>query len=553
MDDSTSVNIGTKAGLNTIYGTPRLNTFVGSYSGFSNTTGGENSFFGTNAGKVNTTGYRNSFFGYHAGATNNVGGDNSFFGNGAGQDNTEGIENSFFGRLAGLFNTTGSHNTFLGAYAGHSNTIGTYNTAIGYRALYSNTESGDGGQGHQEVAVGAWALENSKSRGNTAIGSGSLRTLTLGGDNTAVGGSSLLDLVDGASNTAVGADAMRNPGTTSSSNVAIGKSAGENTKGDHNTFVGTNSGFNLKQSHGSIFIGSVSTALDTVASNQIVIGANSSGIKDNSVVLGNEFIEDVYMGQDSGATVHAEKITLNEVNQVSNPTPGTIRWNGSDFQGWNGITWISLTGGAKVGELIDQSGNTYKTIIIGGQEWMAENLRVTSYREGTTIDQITNDAIWSGLTAGAWCYYDNNPGFNEPYGKLYNWFAVSGDSLCPDRWHVPTDADWNGLIDYLHPGMINPTVIGTQSAISGGRMKETSQWDDPNAGATNESGFSGVGTGFRDNSGMFDAMGQLGYWWTATANGGTDAFYRELVYFYGDVNRNSTFNQVGASVRCIRN
>ena len=113
---------------------------------------------------------------------------------------------------------------------------------------------------------------------------------------------------------------------------------------------------------------------------------NADGVKDNSGVIGNEDITDIYMAEDSGATVHAGMLALNMVNEpTNNPTPGTIRWNGSDFQGWNGVTWISLTGGAKVGELIDHQGNTYKTIVIGGQEWMAENLRVENYTGGTPI------------------------------------------------------------------------------------------------------------------------------------------------------------------------
>ena len=110
-------------------------------------------------------------------------------------------------------------------------------------------------------------------------------------------------------------------------------------------------------------------------------------------------------------------ITIENSNSET-PSPGTIRWTGSDFEGFNGVTWISLTGFSQVGSVIDIDGNEYQTIRIGDQEWMAQNLKTSKYRAGTIIDQVTNDATWNGLSTAAWCWYDNHPSNDNPYGKL---------------------------------------------------------------------------------------------------------------------------------------
>jgi uncharacterized protein (TIGR02145 family) len=144
------------------------------------------------------------------------------------------------------------------------------------------------------------------------------------------------------------------------------------------------------------------------------------------------------------------------------------------------------------GSMTDQEGNVYKTIVIGTQEWMAENLNASIYRNGDAIATGLSDADWENTIntqQGAWAYYNNDASYACPYGKLYNWYAcVDARQLCPVGWHVPTDAEWTVLTDYL----------GGES-VAGGKMKTTgtSLWNSPNQGATNSSGFSAVPGGNR--------------------------------------------------------
>jgi len=229
-------------------------------------------------------------------------------------------------------------------------------------------------------------------------------------------------------------------------------------------------------------------------------------------------------------------------SEDQSPAPGTIRWTGSDFEGWNGQRWVSLTGYAIVGSVTDVDGNKYETARIGNQEWMVENLRVSRYNDSTTIDQITNYMTWSGLSSAAWCWYNNNMSNDVPYGKLYNWYAVNSGKLCPTDWDVPRDTEWTILTDYL--GGVS---------IAGGKMKETglAHWNAPNTGATNESGFTGLPGGIRNVDGTFASLENSGFWWSSsTAEIG--AWYRGLAHTAAVVARHFAHERFGMSVRCVK-
>lgn len=225
------------------------------------------------------------------------------------------------------------------------------------------------------------------------------------------------------------------------------------------------------------------------------------------------------------------------------PVPGTIRWTGTDFEGWNGQRWVSLTGYATVGSVTDIDGNTYQTARIGNQEWMIENLRVTKYNDNTVIDQITNGTTWMGLVTGAWCWNDNNSTYDIPYGKLYNWYAVNTGTLCPTGWHVPSDVEWTVLIDYLG-GL----------ALAGGKMKETgtTHWMAPNSGATNESGFAGLPGGGRYSNGTFIIVSDIGWWWSSMETSSDKAWHIVLYHNFAFVNLTSNVKKLGMSVRCAK-
>jgi uncharacterized protein (TIGR02145 family) len=196
----------------------------------------------------------------------------------------------------------------------------------------------------------------------------------------------------------------------------------------------------------------------------------------------------------------------------------------------------------------DNDGNTYKTVYIGTQQWMAENLKTEKYSDGTIIPNVTDNTQWSNLTSAAWEYYNNDAANNDKYGKLYNWYAVSpttngNKNICPTGWHVPTDTEWTVLTDYL--GGVS---------VAGGKMKEvgTTSWISPNAEATNTSLFTGLPGGYRYNDGNYINVGSVGLWWSSTENDADNTWNRYVGLYSGDVGRTANPKKLGLSVRCLR-
>ena len=193
----------------------------------------------------------------------------------------------------------------------------------------------------------------------------------------------------------------------------------------------------------------------------------------------------------------------------------------------------------------DVDGNSYATVQIGRQCWTQSNLRVSKYRDGDNITNITTpNSSWENTTSGAWCNYDNNASNGTTYGKLYNWYAVNDSrGLCPTGWHVPSDAEWTTLTTHLG---------GT--SVSGGKMKSTGTtlWISPNTGATNSSGFTGLPGGLRFNTGGFNSVGVYGLWWSSSDAGSGHAWYRFLTFSNAIVNRTFNVHRLGFSVRCAR-
>lgn len=193
----------------------------------------------------------------------------------------------------------------------------------------------------------------------------------------------------------------------------------------------------------------------------------------------------------------------------------------------------------------DIDGNIYNTVQIGTQLWMSENLKVTHYNDGSSIPNASDNGVWTSLSSGAFCSYNNEENNVIVYGRLYNFFAVNdAHKLCPIGWHVPSDDEWTVMTTYL--GGIN---------IAGGKMKETgiTHWSNPNAGATNESGFTALPGGYRSYYwGTFNDMGNLCGFWSSTIDvNNVNVWSRILEYNNVSIRRDYSYTTDGFYVRCI--
>ncbi|MCX6160114.1 MAG: fibrobacter succinogenes major paralogous domain-containing protein [Ignavibacteriae bacterium] len=193
-------------------------------------------------------------------------------------------------------------------------------------------------------------------------------------------------------------------------------------------------------------------------------------------------------------------------------------------------------------QVTDKDGSTYKTIAIGKQIWLAENLYVSHYRNGDPVPQVQDEKKWENLSTGAWCYYENNTENGKIYGKLYNYYAVVDPrGLAPEGWHMPTDAEWTELTDF-----------SGGEEIAGGKLKAVALWQNRNTGATNESGFSALPGGVRYAGGSFFSIGTSGYFWSASGNYGRLAWIRFLSCEDPTVLRSDSGKRNGMSVRCVK-
>jgi len=219
--------------------------------------------------------------------------------------------------------------------------------------------------------------------------------------------------------------------------------------------------------------------------------------------------------------------------------------------------------------LIDYDGNSYQTVLIGSQRWMAENLRTTHYANGTAIPLVSSANSWEVLGNNnydkAFCYYNNN--FNTEYGALYTWAgamngANSGNAnpsgvqgACPDGWHMPSDNEWKQLELTLGMSQADVDAGGWRGTDQGSKLKEsgTTHWLSPNINATNSTGFTALPGGLRDHFGIFSDLTIDGNWWSSTQSGGSDSYTRKLNYNHENVMRAIFYKSYGFSIRCVMN
>jgi len=215
----------------------------------------------------------------------------------------------------------------------------------------------------------------------------------------------------------------------------------------------------------------------------------------------------------------------------------------------------------------DYDGNVYKTVVIGTQTWMTENLKTTHFPDGTEIPLVESTSAWDALstTDKAYCWYDNSTSYGDTYGALYTWAAAihgaeSSDTnpsgiqgVCPDGWHLPSDGEWKQLEMFLGMSPSEADNTSWRGTDEGGKLKETgtTHWYGPNTGATNESGFTALPGGERYN-GSFQNIGLRTALWTATETEGSFAWWRSLVQDNSQVFRSSHYKNDGSSIRCVR-
>jgi uncharacterized protein (TIGR02145 family) len=192
-------------------------------------------------------------------------------------------------------------------------------------------------------------------------------------------------------------------------------------------------------------------------------------------------------------------------------------------------------------QVTDKDGNSYKTIKISKQEWIAENLKVEHYRNGDEIPQVQDKEEWDNLTTGAWCYYENTTENGTTYGKLYNWYAVNDPrGLAPEGWHVSTDEEWTQLTDFLG---------GAETA--GTKLKSTSGWDE-DFGGNNSSGFTALPGGYRTHDGYFSNKGKNAVFWTSTELNTERVWFRNVIGSIPDVYRPNYDKNFGLYIRCVK-
>jgi len=192
----------------------------------------------------------------------------------------------------------------------------------------------------------------------------------------------------------------------------------------------------------------------------------------------------------------------------------------------------------------DADGNVYTAKTIGTQVWMIKNLQTTKYNDGTAIPLITDNNEWFNLTTPAYCWYDNDLDTNgNTYGALYNWHAVNTGKLCPTGWHVPSDAEWTVLTDFLDG-----------EGVAGGKLKEMgySHWEVPNEGATNQYGFTALPGGLRLDIGSFNYLGYYGFWWSASEYDTGNSWNRKMSFSNKISERIHATKRIASSVRCVK-
>lgn len=205
----------------------------------------------------------------------------------------------------------------------------------------------------------------------------------------------------------------------------------------------------------------------------------------------------------------------------------------------------------------DYDGNIYKTVIIGNQEWMGENLKAITYNDGTTITLEEDNTAWGNLSTEAYCWYDNDSdSYSQTYGALYNWYTVNTGKLCPSGWHVPTDAEWKELEMYLGMSQSDVDDVGSRGTNEGSKLAGNAiLWHDGDLENNSEfgtSGFTALPGGYRLDYGASYGIGNHVAWWSTSEYSTANAWCRSITFYRCDVQRSCNDRVMGYSVRCVK-
>ena len=275
---------------------------------------------------------------------------------------------------------------------------------------------------------------------------------------------------------------------------------------------------------------------------------------------GDPLTYDVYFGTSSSPPL------VNSGQSSTTYDPGTlneettyywkIKAHDDHSNSTTGDVWQFTTTSGGTGTVTDIDGNVYQTIIIGNQEWMMENLKVTRYRNGDLIPNVTDDDEWENTSNGAYCIYDNDPSNADTYGNLYNWYAVDDTrGLAPACWHVPTDDDWKELEMFLGMTQAQADSIECRGTNEGSKLAGGDLWDDGdlvNNAEFGTSGFTALPGGGRLWGSFWDIGYGAGFWSSSVEYSTNYAWYRALGDWTSEVYRYIYYLESGMSVRCVR-
>jgi uncharacterized protein (TIGR02145 family) len=291
----------------------------------------------------------------------------------------------------------------------------------------------------------------------------------------------------------------------------------------------------------------------------------------NEFVLKGNSIGWVYHGAGIASHHISTNTALSKEAKAATAINDVIAVTKSGYLNYRVIVTNSDTSGIEIkmivsgGTVTDVDGNVYQTVKIGNQEWTAENLRTTKYSDGTVIPFDTSTVTWANATTPKYCYYRNTANVDsiKKFGTLYNWYIVNPGNpkrIAPAGWHMPTDAEWDTLMNYLVAHGYNWDGTATDNRIAKSLAAKadwhtyttTSGVVGNDLAKNNRSGFTAFPGGYRGGNGGFGSVGYSGYWWSATEDDASQAWYRYLSYGFVDLYRDYDYKSCGFSVRVVK-